>query len=278
MIRIHANLILRVLDGFTGRPPAPSALRWTLDKMPCHPIAKADGYYVLVNLSPGPHELVLQGWNYQDERMTFEGGEQLSELLVTMKPGPRYPFGRAVTWLTIRVLQKKQPAPGQRVWIAAKNPFTELRIAQDVIRAGEGSGKLFYPESVKAMALPRDLLLIDGARSEVCRLEELEEPRFAAPFTNDHKRSCCLYPAQCHTADGEGIIRAVFREPTAVELRPEGRGAPDSIELTAGINEHTLTISKRGTPWERTPLHRPLWSNALSALRPPPCWCSRSRW
>jgi len=240
MIRIHADLILLVLDGFTGRPPAPSALRWTMDGRPCRPIVKADGYHVLTNLSPGEHELVLQGVGFLDERLTVSGGGQ--ELLVTMKPGERYPFGRAVTWLTLRLQQEKVPLPRKRVWIAARNPLVELRIAQAVIRAGESEGKLFFPETARTLTLPRELLISDGERSEICRLEELEPVRFAAPLRFEHKRSCCLYPAQCHTADEEGVIRAVFREPMPIELLPEGEGRTVVLELAPGRNEHLLEI------------------------------------
>ena len=242
MIRIHANLILRVPDGFTGRPLAPSAMQWTLDGRSCRPIAKENGYYVFTDLSPGDHELVLRGGSYLDERLSVSCRGEYQELLVTMKPGNRYPFGRAVTWLTLQVRQKKQILPGQRVWIAVRSPLVELRIAQDAIKAGETEGKLFFPESVRAMALPRDMLLLDGAKSEICRLEELEDVHFAAPIRFDHKRSCCLYPAQCHTADEAGIIRAVFREPMPIELLPEGREKPVSLELSAGNNEHVLTL------------------------------------
>lgn len=243
MIRIHADLVLRVLDGFTGRPPAPSAIRWTLDGQACRLIAKADGYYVLLGLTPGEHELVLRGGHYMDERLTVRGdGAGYQELLVTMKPGARYPFGQAVTWLTLRLRHKGKPLPGQRVWIAPRSPQAELRIAQDVIKAGETTGRLFFPESVRAIALPRDLLLLDGARTEVCRLEELEEPCFAAPLRFEHKRSCCLYPAQCHTADDAGVIRAVFREALPLALLAEGQEKPAALELSPGDNEHELAI------------------------------------
>jgi len=242
MIRIHADLVLRVLDGFTGRPPTPSAIQWVLDGRSCRPISKADGYYVLTNLSPGSHELVLRGGSYLDERLTIAGGGECQELLVTMKPGSRYPFGRAVTWLTLHVRQKKQTLPGQRVWLAARSALVELRIAQDVIKAGEMEGNLFFPESVKTMVLPRELLLLDGGRSEICRLEELEQPRFAQPLRFDHKRSCRLYPAQCHTADEMGVIRAVFREPVPIEMLAEGREKCVSLELKAGENEAEITV------------------------------------
>lgn len=234
MIRISASVVLRVLDGFTGQSPAPSAIRFTLDGEVCRPISKTNGYYVLTNLSDGEHELVLRGANYADERLLVNVDGQYRELMVTMKPGCRYPFGRAVTWLTL------QCEPGQQIWMAAKNAMAELRIAQDAIKAGEDTGRLFFPASVQTMALPRDLLVVDGARTEICRLEELDEPLFAQPMAFDHKRSVCLYPVQSYTANEAGEIRAVFREPTAVELFAAGWKKPVTLELTVGDNVHQL--------------------------------------
>ena len=243
MIRIRVDIVVRVLDGFTGKPPA--ALRWQLDGFPCRPIAKGEGYYVLTNLPDGPHELIIRGSHYAEEKLSVTTGEENGpqELLVTMKPGAGYPFGGAVTWLTLAVQgKKKAPVPGARVWIAPKTPLAELRVAQDVIQAGETGGRLFFPASAKALALPREFLLLDGEKTEVCRLEEWEEPRFAAPLKADHKRSCCLYPAQVYTAGEDGIIRAVFREPVPLELFAEGAKGPVSLELQAGENESEIKV------------------------------------
>ena len=248
MIRIHINAVLRVLDGFTGQPLAPSALRCTVDGRTVRPTAKEGGYYVLTGLSSGEHQVVLQGLRYLDEHLTLRGGEEKSQsLLVTMKPGANYPFGAAVTWLTMRVEDGKRPLPGRRVWIAAKNPLAELRIAQDAVHAGDEGGRLFFPACAKALSLPRDFLLLDGTRSEICRVEELAEleaSRFAAPLRFDHKRSCSLYPAQVYTADETGMIRAVFREPAPVEVLAEGSEKPVSFDLQSGTNEMTLSLEK----------------------------------
>lgn len=250
MIRIRVDAVLRVLDGFTGKPPAPSALLCMVDGEKYRPTVKDGGYYVLTGLAPGQHQVVLRGGCYQDERVDITVGrrEALFETLVTMKPGPGYPFGGRVTRLTLRVGSKKGTLPHGRVWIAVRDPRLELRVAQDAIKAGEQTGRLFFPESVRSMALPCHVLLADGARSEVCRLEELEEleeGRFAAPLAFDHKRSCPLYPAQLYTADEAGIIRAVFREPLPVELLAEGTDKPVSLMLEPGDNGHELVLAKK---------------------------------
>lgn len=244
MIRIHADAVLRVLDGFTGRPLPPSALRCTVDGMPLRPIVKDGGYYILTNLPPGEHQVALDAPRYAGERLTVPGDRRETlNVLVTMKPGEGYRFGAAVTWLTLHVTSgKKTPLPGQRVWIAAQNPLFELRIAQDAISKGDTGGRLFYPASIKTLSLPRDFLLLDGERSEVCRVEDLEEPCFAAPLGFDHKRGRSMFPAQVYTADGEGKIRAVFREPAMAGILAEGEARPESFQLQPGENEMTLSL------------------------------------
>lgn len=247
MIHIHANAVLRVLDGFTGQPLPPSALRCTVDGMPFRPLAKDGGYYILTGLPPGEHPVTLQAPRYAGECLTVPGGpRETRSVLVTMKPGAGYRFGAAVTWLTLRVKAgKKTPAPGRRVWIAARNPLLELRVAQESLSKGDTGGRLFYPASMKSLSLPREFLLADGEQSEICRLEELEEPCFAAPLAYSHKRGRSMFPAQVYTADEAGEIRAVFREPGAVELLAEGEAKPVSFTLEAGENETDLILKKK---------------------------------
>ena len=64
MIRFHVDAVLRVLDGFTGKPPSPSAIHLFVDGTAYRPIVKDGGYYVLKGLVPGEHQLVLQGAFY----------------------------------------------------------------------------------------------------------------------------------------------------------------------------------------------------------------------
>lgn len=244
-IRIHANAVLRVLDGFTGQPLPPSVLRCTVDGAPFRPIGKAGGYYILTDLPPGEHQVNLQAPRYAGERLTVPGGSgAVLDALVTMKPGTGYPLGAAATWLILRVVSKEKGAlSGWRIWIAARDSRQGLRIAQEAIRKGDMGGWLCGPAS--DLPLPRDFLLLDGERSEICRVAGLEEPQFAAPLAWCHKRDCRLFPAQVYTASEAGEIRAAFREPMPVELLAEGEKRPVSFDLRSGINEFTLSLREK---------------------------------
>lgn len=244
MIRIRVSGVLRVLDGFTGRPLPPSVLRFWVDGAEFRPMAKGEGYYVLSGLAPGTYELLLRAAHYLDERVSLTVGrpEQLQELPVTMKPGLGYPFGGAVTRLTVAVSDKWGLRPRARVWVAVRDPRFELRVAQEAVHTGENRSRLFFPASARGLALPATLMLVDGVRSEICRLADPEEGLFDTPMCYDHKRSCPLYPAQVYTADGEGRIRAVLREPLPVELLAEGEGQPLSVELEPGDNHCLLSV------------------------------------
>lgn len=241
MITMRADIVIKVLDGFTGRPPQPSVLRWELDGRQCRPITKGDGYHVLLNLSPGPHRVVIRSAVYQEERLEAVCGGGSQELLAALKPGSGYPFGQAVTRLNLGLTDPSgRPASGRRVWLGVKSPQAELRVAQDVIPAGEQEGRLFYPETAKGLSLPRDFLLSDKGRSELCRVEGLEPGRFAWPMVHDHKRGCSLWPAQAYTADQAGRIQAVFRTACALELLAEG--SPEPVCLTLESGENSLDV------------------------------------
>ena len=246
MITMRADIVIKVLDGFTGRPPQPSALRWELDGRQCRPIVKEDGYYVLLNLSPGPHSLVIRSAVYQQERLEAVCGGGSQELLAALKPGRGYPFGQAVTRLNLALTDGEgHPASGLRVWLGMKSPQSELRVAQDVITAGEQEGRLFFPETAKGLSLPRDFLVSDKGRSELCRVESLEPGRFAWPMAHAHKRGCSLWPAQGYTADQAGRIQAVFRAAVPLELLADGCAEPVELALETGENSQTVAV-KRG--------------------------------
>lgn len=247
MIRIHTNAVVRVLDGFTGLALAPSAVRFRVDGSPFTPVVKPGGYYVLTGLPVGEHEVVLQANGFGPERLTIVGGmREMADLLVTLKPGEGYRFQSSVTWMTIHIrTAKKEPAPGKRVWIAAKNPIYELRIAQATLAKGATTGRLFYPPSMRAVSLPRHFLVVDGERSEVVLLNELDEAQFADGLVNDHKRGRCLYPAQVYTSNEDGDIRAVFQNPLPLEILVEGEKKPVSFEMEAGENETVIAPGKK---------------------------------
>ena len=70
-LKIRLSAVLRVLDGFTGRPVVRNDVRWTLDGEPVRPEYRSGGYFVFVDLAPGTHEAVLDGMKFKPETLTI---------------------------------------------------------------------------------------------------------------------------------------------------------------------------------------------------------------
>ena len=115
MITFHASAVFHIRDGYTGRPLEASALLCMLDGAPVRPLAKPDGYLVLLNLTEGKHRLALRSHGYQEEWVDFQAGPDTLELAVTMKPGTDYPFREEVTRLELTVMEKGIPAAGRQL-------------------------------------------------------------------------------------------------------------------------------------------------------------------
>lgn len=235
MINIHLSVILYVLDGFTGRPTAWGTLRCTVDGRPFCPLVKDGGSYLFLDLPEGRHVITLSGAYYRPEKVRVEKG--CREVIVTMKPAENYPFRRQRPRLTLHL-----GVPGGMVWAAEIDPLTELKIAQATAAAGAEEVQLFCRDPARKLALPRDFLLVDEKAPELCRIEELSSggpAPLAKPLESDHKRGCCLYPAQRYQANAEGTVRAVFREPARAAFWCPG-GKLTLAEMKMGENEIQL--------------------------------------
>lgn len=235
MISIHLSVILHVLDGFTGRPTGWGTLRCTVDGRPFRPLVKDGGTYLFLDLPEGEHIITLSGAYYRPEEVRVE--KSCREVIVTMKPAENYPFGRQCPRLRLHL-----GVPGGVVWAAEMNPLTELKIAQATAAAGAEEVQLFCRDPARKLALPRDFLLADEKAPEVCRIEDLSSSAptlLAKPLGYDHKRGCCLYPAQRYRADTEGLVQAVFREPARMAFWCPG-GKLTLAEMKMGENEIQL--------------------------------------
>lgn len=246
MIRLQVSAAFCLRDGYSGKPVAPSAVRCYLDGRPFRPEAREGGYLVFVNLPAGPHEALLRGSYYQDERVAFTAsGGTLLERNVTLKPAANYPFPRAATQLTVVLREGGKPAPGRALWVAEATPLGELKLAQDEAGPGSREAKLYFRGGAQGR-FPRDYLVSDGERSEAVPIAGAQEGRaaFDAPLQNGHKRGVAFYPAQAYRTNGQGEILAFFREPVKVEIFDPARNALAGLTLKEGQNRAELPCGK----------------------------------
>lgn len=242
MITFHASAVFHIRDGYTGRPLEASALLCMLDGAPVRPLAKPDGYLVLLNLTEGKHRLALRSHGYQEEWVDFQAGPDTLELAVTMKPGTDYPFREEVTRLELTVMEKGIPAAGRQLWLAAPAQW-DLKIAQAKAETGTERFRL-YCKGPQAAVPSGAYLIADGGDSEIVFLRSLEEElvTLTAPLLHSHSRSRPLLPAQRYHTDGNGRLSAVFQIPCTLEVYSEAEGLLASLPLERGINHQTIHL------------------------------------
>lgn len=242
MITFHASAVCRVRDGYTGRPLEASALLCILDGIPLRPLAKPDGYLVLLNLTEGNHRLTLRSHGYQEEWVDFHSGQGTRELEVTMKPGTGYPFRQEVTRLELAVTEKGTPAAGRQLWLAASAQW-DLKIAQTKAEAGAVQFRL-YCKGPQAAVPSGPCLIADGADSEIVYLRGLEAElvTLTTPLLHSHSRSRPLLPAQRYHTGPDGRLSAVFQTPCTLEIYSEADGLLASLPLERGVNRQSVDL------------------------------------
>lgn len=242
MITFHASAVCRVRDGYTGKALDGAALLCALDGAAVRPLAKPDGYLVLLDLAPGGHRLALRSHGYQEEWVDFRAGDDTLELEITMKPGAGYPFRGPVTRLELAVTEGGTPAAGRQLWLAA-SAGPELKVAQTRAEAGTDRFRL-YCKGPEAAVTPGAYLIADGADSEIVFLRSLEAETatLTAPLLRDHGRGRLLTPAQRYHTDAGGLLTAVFQGACTLEVYDQERGLLASLPLDQGENRKTISL------------------------------------
>lgn len=244
MIDIRLSAVLIARDGFSGKPLAKNAFRVSLDGFAVKPEYRAGGYFVFVNLEPGLHEIRLEGPYFKPETVCVSVPESgYDERIVSMKPSERYPFGQSVTRLKLIALHKHKPAENELVLIASRSAF-DPKIAQDDLKKGDATAKLYIRGEPGGLRLPAQFLLVDARLSEVCVLTEAADSIgvFRAPLSAAHKRGKPLYPAAEYRLDKNGELSACFRDPVEIAIFHEKSKRLEVITLSKGENEYVLEL------------------------------------
>ncbi len=244
MIDIRLSAVLIARDGFSGKPLTQSAVRVSIDGAAVKPEYRAGGYFVFVNLRPGLHEIELEGPYFQAETVRVSVPERgYDERIVSMKPNARYPFGQGVTRLKLRALMKRKPAANEPVIIASRSAF-DPKIAQDDLKKGDATAKLYMRGEPAGLRLPAQFLLVDAKLSEVCVLTEVNDSigAFRAPLSAAHKRGKPLCPCMEYLMGEQGELTARFREPAELAVFHTQTKRLEIVTLTEGENEFVFEL------------------------------------
>jgi len=190
MIRIHADAVLHVKDGFSGLPVSTAGLLCRLDGAPCQPVRKQNGELVLIDLPEGPHCVTIECFGFQKEQLDLVTSPNVTqEVYVTLKPSENYPFRGDVTRLFLTVKEGQKAAPGRAVWLTAIGA-PECKIAQTKAEAGAMEVRLFWKGPASRLGVPGQFLIDDGEDAEIVTVQRLkgENGVLAAPLKKPHGR------------------------------------------------------------------------------------------
>jgi hypothetical protein len=243
MIEIHLSAVLLVRDGFTGKPLEKSSVRVYMDDA-ILPQYRSGGYFVFTNLPSGTREVRLEGPYFQAETIVIDVPKTgYDERIISLKPNERYPFGASVTRLKLRTLKKQKPAANEPIIIAARSAF-DPKIAQDDLKKGDASSKLYIRGDPAGLRLPAQFLIVDNKLSEVIVLAEILDSAgtFQAPLLAGHKRGKPLYPCAEYRLDENGALDACFRESSEIAVFHEKSKHLEIMTLTEGENEYVFEL------------------------------------
>ena len=192
----HVSLVLGLRDGCRGLPLGSlNSVQVTLDGERYLPVYKAGGWFVFVDLQPGPHRVVLSGRKFLSEQVDVDIPETGTvELHRSLQPSPYYPFPDGMTCVTATVEGPKGPAANTEVLLVSPLEKDLFKVAEDDAAAGKRSVKLFAAQKKALAGVPGAFFLVDGPRSELCALTGREEDiyQLGAPLTQSHKRGTAL--------------------------------------------------------------------------------------
>lgn len=235
MIRRHVSAVVRLRDSFTGRI-LPGGGVCLLDGAPLRrPIWKADGYLVLEDLAPGPHELQVRRPGFGPGRALLQAGDGLWEETIDLAPGEGYRFPPDTAQLTVRFQGAGAPADGEQIWLGQGGPVT-LKLAQNKTDAPQLRVRLFAQGPESALPVPGRYLIADPKAPELVTLRSLREGEgmLDQPMARPHPRGVewvCVHPC---TASGRAVTVQLCRAGTVWLFY---RGALAQTQVHSGPQE-----------------------------------------
>lgn len=209
MIRRQVSAVVRLRDSFTGRI-LPGSTFCLLDGQPLRrPVWKEDGYLVLQDLAPGPHQLTIQRPGFCTAQVRVEAGCALWEETVDLLPGEGYRFPAGTAELTVEFAGRKTPADGEQVWLGMTGTAV-LKLAQSRTEPSGAGVRLFAQGPEAALPVPGHYLIADPKAPEVVLLRSLREGLgvLEKPMAGPHPRGTeWVYVHPCAAADKSVRVR-----------------------------------------------------------------------
>jgi hypothetical protein len=203
---------------------------------------KTGGYFVLIGLEEGKHEILIKSYKFQTERVSVnvDYSRQFREdedvIYVMMNPSKMHPAALNSPVISGAFSPKKEYA----FYIAANG--AGLKIAEDSAKAGNQTLRLFSESSV---VLPSLFRIDDKSEdtSEFVMLKSAEGDLYSlgGKLEFDHKRSAQLVPMVKYTSGENGDFFAVI--PSGYAPDPETGKIELSILVDTGKKRVYTAVS-----------------------------------
>ncbi|TYP79677.1 hypothetical protein [Paenibacillus methanolicus] len=219
-ITTRCSLVIRLSDGFTGRPPASSAVSLSVEGSARKPIVKSDGMWIFTDLEGAEVTVIIESAVYRRQKARIRLDE-LSPLepvvAIALVPGGAYPLPSGTTILDAAVTDRSgAPLAGERV--EAEVALAQASRGRLVADASSGSREI---EVLKNGAIGvGDYLRLSGrdnTSGQVVRILEhrdgVRKYALELPLAMEANRGDQLLPHLKQSTDERGRIWMAFRQP-----------------------------------------------------------------
>lgn len=226
------SFVLRLLDGFRDRALTGSEAEIRVDGRKYPHEYKPNGYFVVSDLKEGEYSVAVKSPNFQTETMTIRvGGSGKPVRHLTLSPSELHPGALRSPRITGRVIGARE--------LYIMRTGHGLKIAEDVVQAGNTSVKLFCNGA--RPRLPSFFWIRDktASRGEIVTLigAEGDAYRLGEPLVFSYPRSSAMIPLIRLPCAEDGTF--FFIVPPA--FRPDEDG-----KIKLGV------LAERGGAWEET--------------------------
>ncbi|MFC4101935.1 hypothetical protein [Paenibacillus xanthanilyticus] len=216
----RCSLVIRLSDGFTGRPPASSAVHLSVEDSARKPIAKPDGMWIFTDLT-GPEVTVIIDSAVYRRQKTRIRLDELSPLepvvAISLFPGSAYPLPVGTTILDA-VVTDRSGAPLTGSLVEVDIAFAQASRGRLVGDAVSGSREI---EVLKNGAIGvGDYLRLSGRDNTPGQVVRILEHRdgvrkyaLERPLATDANRGDQLLPHLKLLTDERGRLWLAFRPP-----------------------------------------------------------------